>query len=273
MRHERWLCLLLVVSAASLAWAGDIQVTCEPGLKVYLDGTFVGTSNAREDGLVLTGVPEGPHTIRVEKPGFMPQGFNVVVANEPIEIRVAAFDPVLPTGAGKPPENTAPERRVGNLVVTSAPQNCTVEIDGVSQRKDAPFLDLGALAPGKHTVSFKKEGFQPISTVITMQPGAEITVRGDLKNGKVEVSHEGKGSLRVISTPEQCQVRFLGETRDKTHARLNVSHIPAGEHRMVFFCKGMELSRSVVITNGYRTIVKVSFMKGDVPFTVTYEPE
>lgn len=272
MRHERWLCLLLLLGA-SLAWAGDVQVTCEPGLRVYLDGAFVGTSNANEDGLVLTGVPEGPHTIRVEKPGFMPQGFNVTAGKEPIEIRVTAFDPVLPTGAGKPPEPAAPEKRVGNLVITSAPQNCTVEIDGVSQRKEAPFLDVGALAPGKHTVSFKKEGFQPISTVITMQPGAEITVRGDLKNGKVDVTHEGKGSLRVISTPEQCKVRFLGETRDKTHSRLNVSHIPAGEHRMVFAWKGMELSRSVLITNGYRTIVKVSFMKEDVPFIVTYEPE
>lgn len=273
MKHARWLFLLLMVGAATLLSASDIQVTCEPGLKVYLDGAFVGTSNTSEDGLVLTGVPEGPHTIRVEKPGFIPQGFNVVVANEPIEIRMAAFDPVLPTGAGKRPESAPPEKRVGNLVVTSAPQNCTVEIDGVGQRKDAPFLDVGALAPGKHTVSFKKEGFQPISTVITMQPGAELTVRGDLKNGKVDVTHEGKGSLRVISTPEQCKVRFLGETRDKTHARLNVSHIPAGEHRMVFSWRGMELSRSVLITNGYRTIVKVSFMKEDVPFIVTYEPE
>jgi hypothetical protein len=42
---------------------------------------------------------------------------------------------------------------------------------------------------------------------------------------------------------------------------------------MVFSWKGMELSRSVLITNGYRTIVKVSFMKGDVPFVVSYEPE
>lgn len=273
MRHLPLRCLALMILMAAPLVGADIQVTCEPGLKVYLDGTFVGTSNAREDGLVLTGVPEGPHTIRVEKPGFMPQGFNVVVANEPIEIRVAAFDPVLPTGAGKRPESAPPEKRVGNLVVTSAPQNCTVEVDGVSQWKDTPFLDVGALAPGKHSVKFSKEEFQPISTVITMQPGAEITVRGDLKNGKVEVTHEGKGSLRVISTPEQCQVRFLGETRDKTHARLNVSHIPAGEHRMVFSWKGMELSRSVLITNGYRTIVKVSFMKEDVPFIVTYEPE
>jgi len=75
MRHARWLTLLLIVTAATLVSAGDIQVTCEPGLRIYLDGTFVGTSSAREDGLVLTNVPEGPHTIRVEKAGFTPVNF------------------------------------------------------------------------------------------------------------------------------------------------------------------------------------------------------
>jgi hypothetical protein len=263
---------LLIVAAAPV-FAGDIQVTCEPGLKVYLDGALAGTSNAREDGLVLTGVPEGPHTIRVEKPGFMPLTFQVVVGRQPIEIPATAFDPVLPAGAGKQPVSTSLGKRVGNLVVTSAPQNCTVEIDGESQWKDAPFLDVGALAPGRHTVAFSKDGFEPVSTVITMQPGAEITVRGDLKNGKVDVVHEGKGSLRVVSTPEYCTVQILGVTRDKTTARLNVSHLPAGEHRMVVSWKGMERSANVLITNGHRTIVTVSFMKNDVPFKFAYEAE
>ncbi len=203
----------------------------------------------------------------------MPQGFQVTVAKEPIEIRVTAFDPVLPSGAGKPPESAAPEKRVGNLAITSAPQNCTVEIDGSRQWKDTPFLDVGALAPGKHTVTFSKEGFEPISAVITMQPGAEITVRGDLKNGKVDVVHEGKGSLRVISSPESCTVRFLGKTYDKTSARLNISYLPAGEHRMVFSWKGMQRTADVLITSGHRTIVTVSFMRNDVPFSFAYEPE
>jgi hypothetical protein len=77
----------------------------------------------------------------------------------------------------------------------------------------------------------------------------------------------------VISTPKYCTVRFLGKTLDKTDAILNISHIPAGVHRIVVSWKGRELSSDILIVNGQRTVVVVSFMKGDQPFVVSYEPE
>ena len=151
---------------------------------------------------------------------------------------------------------------VGNLLVTSIPQNCVVEIDGKPETKSIPLLLIEGLAAGEHPISFSKPGYDRISGVVRIQPGAEVTVRGDLKARKLETVHEGKGSLRVISTPEYCTVRFLGKAREKTRARLNLSHIPAGEHRMVVLWKGRELASNVVIIKGQRTVVMVSFMKG-----------
>ncbi len=58
-----------------ISFAGDIQVACGPALRVYLDGTFVGTSSAKDDGLFLANVSEGAHVVRVEKEGFVPQSF------------------------------------------------------------------------------------------------------------------------------------------------------------------------------------------------------
>jgi hypothetical protein len=272
MRHARWLCLLLLLSAP-LASADDIQVTCEPGLRIYLDGSLKGTSTAREDGLFLANVPEGPHTIRVEKDGFEPQVFQVQVPALPIQVKVEPFSPQASVGQVR--SSGAPEVKqpTESLLVTSAPQNCVVEIDGRSHTKDAPQLLIDGLAAGEHTISFSKPGYDRISRVIRIQPGTEVTVRGDLIAGKVEVVHEGKGSLRVISTPERCTVRILGETKDKIGPRLNVSYLPAGEHRMVVSWKGRELSTNVLIKDRQRTIVTVSFMKNDVPFMVSYEPE
>jgi hypothetical protein len=272
MRHARWLCLLLLFSA-SLASAGDIQVTCEPGLRVYLDGALKGTSNAREDGLFLARVPEGPHTIRVEKDGFEPQVVEVKVPALPIQVRLEPFVPRQPLGPGTEAGTAEVRQAAESLLVTSAPQDCIVEIDGRTHTKDAPQLLIDGLAAGEHTISFSKPGYDRISRVIRIHPGAEITIRGDLIAGKVEVVHEGKGSLRVISTPEHCTVRILGETRDKIGPRLNVSYLPAGEHRMVVSWKGRELSTDVLIKDRQRTIVTVRFAKGDVPFTVAYEPE
>jgi len=273
MRWLRWLCLLLVMSVPVLSFAGDIQVFCEPALRVYLDGKFVGTSSAKDDGLFLANAPAGAHVVRVEKDGFVPQSFEVEVLKLPIEVKVGEFSPESLTRHDGETGGATVKQPVGNLVVTSAPQDCVVEIDGKPANKNVPLLRVDGLAAGEHRVSFSKTGYDRISGVVTIQSGAEVTVRGDLKAGKVETLYEGKGSLRVISTPEHCTVRFLGMTREKTDARLNLSYIPAGEHRIVVSWKNLEVSSNIAIINGYRTVVVVSFIKGDKPFVVSYEPK
>jgi PEGA domain len=270
MKRLLWLFLIMLTLAPALSFAGDIQVGCEPGLRVYLDGKLVGTSTAKDDGLFLADVPGGLHVIRVEKDGFAPQSFQVDVKKFPIEVKVGAFSPE-PTG-GETGSGTVKQLQ-GRLLVTSAPQDCVVEIDGKAVNKSVPVLQIDGVATGEHQISFSKPGYERISAVVTIQPGAEATVRGDLKAGKVETAFEGKGSLRVISTPEHCTVRFLGVTREKIHARLNLTFIPAGEHEIAVFWKNLEVSGKITIINDYRTIVEVSFMKGDKPFVVSYEPE
>jgi hypothetical protein len=273
MKRLLWLCLVILTIVPALSFAGDIQVACEPGLRVYLDGTFVGTSSSKEDGLFLADVPGGAHVIRVEKDGFVPQSFRVEVETLPIEVKVKGFSPEPPTRHDAEISSATAKQPVGKLLVTSAPQDCIVEIDGREQNKSVPLLLIEGLAAGEHPISFSKTGYDRVSGVVRIQPGVEVTIRGDLKAGKVETVYEGHGSLRVISTPQHCMVRFLGKTSEKTGGRLNISHIPAGEHRIVVSWKNLEVSGEILIAKGYRTVVEVSFMKGDKPFVVSYEPE
>ncbi len=273
MKCLRWFCLVLLTSVPAMSFAGDIQVACEPALRVYLDGKFVGTSSAKEDGLFLAEVPEGGHVIRVERDGFVPQSFQVEVTKLPIEVKVGEFSPEPPVRHDRETSGTKVKQPVGVLLVTSAPQNCVVEIDGKTETKNTPLLRIEGLAAGEHPISFSRPGFDRIAGVVVIHPGVASAVRGDLRAGKVETIHEGEGSLRVISTPEHCTVRFLGMTTEKTHARLNLSRIPAGEHRIIVSWQGRVQSTNVLITKGHRTIVTVSFMKGDDPFVVSYEPE
>lgn len=282
MRYLRWFFLLLLTSMPAMSFAGDIQILCEPALKVYLDDKFVGTSSSKEDGLFLANVPGGAHVVRVEKDEFAPQRFQVEVQEVPIQVRVGEFSPKplaapeAQTGGAKitpSARNLKATQAPGNLIVTSAPQNCVVEVDGKPEVKSVPLLRIEDLAAGQHAISFSKPGYDRISGVVKIQPGADVTVRGDFSSGKLETINEGKGSLRVISTPEVCTVRFLGKTQVKTHLRLNISYIPAGEHRIVVMWQGRELSSNVVISNRHRTIVTVSFIKGEEPFVFSYEPE
>jgi hypothetical protein len=103
--------------------------------------------------------------------------------------------------------------------------------------------------------------------------GAEVTVRGNLTTGQIESIHEGKGELRVISKPERCTIRFRGKRWDKTRQKLNISHIPAGEHRIDAEWGGIRHSTRILIIDGQRAIVHVNFMKKEAPFTVTHEPK
>lgn len=273
MRSLRWVCFLLVMSVTATSFAGDIQVVCEPGLRVYVDGALAGTSSPKDDGLFLANLPDGTHTIRVEKDGFVPQSFRVQVSSRPVEVKVGAFVAQPPAPRDREAVSAEVKPPTGNLLVTSAPQNCVVEVDGRSEAKSTPLLLLEGLVPGEHTISFSKPGYERISGTVRIQPGVEVGVRGDLIAGKVESFQEGKGSLRVISTPKSCKVRFLGKTMDKNRAVLNLSFIPAGEYPIVAVWKNLEVSSTVVIAHGRRTVVTVSFMKGDPAFVVTSEPE
>jgi len=273
MRRACWIFVLIALGLSTTAAAGDIQIFCEPGLRLFLDGESVGTSSARDDGLYLMNVPRGKHVIRVEKDGFVPQTFQVDVARAPVEIHVEDFAPA----PAQPPEDEVVEEEVtllaGRVVVTSAPQNCVVEIDGNPETKSTPQLSVGGLEAGEHTITFRKTGYEPITGQVTIRPGSSVVIRGNLIEGKIETVHQGKGSLRVTSKPIRCTIRFRGKVVEKNHTRLNRTHIPSGEYPITVSIRGRELSTKVLIMDQQRTELEVSFMKGDEPFVVSYVPE
>jgi len=272
MKSLRWFCLLMLISVTAVSFATDIQVSCPPDLRIYLDNQFMGTSTTVQDGLFLMDVRKGTHTIRVEKDGFVPQNIQIEVSSQPIEVRVGQLSPAPSVRYLKEPEPDKVEQLFGDLVITSAPQNCVVEIDGKTETKDTPQISINDLAAGEHTISFRKPGFETISGVIRIPPGAEVTVRGNLFEGEVETIHKGRGSLKIYSKPKRCTVHFRGKREDKIHLTLNLTRIPAGEYPMVVEIKGRELSTNVLIRDEMKTVLEVSFMKGDEPFTVSYVP-
>jgi len=273
MKFLRYVLPLLLISVSVVAFAGDIQVLCEPGLRVYVDDEFVGTSSTREDGLAVVNIGPGKHVVRVEKDGFLSQSFEVDILDLPIEVKVGEFSAAPPSNAETEPAVAEVKQLVGSLVVTSVPQNCDVEIDGKAESKDEPQVVIGGLATGEHTISFSKSGYDTISSVIEVHAGAEINVRGDLKSGKVEVVHKGRGAIRVFSSPMHCTVRFMGSVKTKSRTSLKMKQLPAGEHPITVSIPGRDLSTTVLIMDKMTTVLEVSFVKGDEPFVVSYEPK
>lgn len=273
MNKARWFFLLLVLSLASLVLAGDIQVFCEPGLSIFVDGELAGVSSERDDGLYLMDLPRGKHTVTVEKSGCLAQSFEVEVLDIPLEIETVAFTPTPPLEQKERKRPTEVKRQAGSVVLSSVPQRCSVEIDGQLREKDTPQLTIGGLAAGTHKIVFSKAGYEPISGVVAIPAGVVVAVRGNLKAGKVEVAQKGEGSLRVISTPSRCTVLFRGKRWEKTSMKLNLSRVPAGEYPIVVSYRGQEHVARLLIKDGQRTIVRVDFMRGDEAISVSYLPQ
>ena len=272
MKSLCFLTTILLISAATVTFAGDIQIFCEPGLDVYLDNEFMGTSTEKQDGFFLIDVRKGARTIRVEKNGFVPNSLQVEVTDFPIEVRIGRLVPNPAASSGARPTPIPVKNPVGNLVVTSAPQNCTIEIDGRTETKETPQLWIDGLDAGDHAISFSKPGYETISGVVTIVPGAEITVRGNLFEGKIETVHEGRGSLKIYSKPKRCTIYFRGQLEEKIHTAHNISRIPAGEYPLIAEMQGRKLSKMILIKDETTTVLEVSFMKGDEPFSVSYVP-
>lgn len=135
------------------------------------------------------------------------------ISKLPVEVKVKEFSPQPPVRHAGDTSTAKVKEPAGDLLVTSAPQNCVVEIDGKTETKNPPLLRIESLAAGEHSISFSKPGYDRLTGVARVQPGAGVTVRGDLRAGKLETIHEGMGSLRVYSTPEYCTVRILGPNR------------------------------------------------------------
>lgn len=119
--------VLLLLALAGLVAAegfGRLQVTCRPGVRVYLDGEFVGLTTADEDGLFLREVAAGDHVVRVEKLGFEPVDFEVEVrAGRATEVRV---DPLTPTQTEAAPLLTPTETPAPTPPPTAVPSRTLV---------------------------------------------------------------------------------------------------------------------------------------------------
>jgi hypothetical protein len=72
-------CLSILFTMLGFLWAipvlaqsGEVRISSEPGVAVYIDETFMGLTTQQEGGKILLGFPAGDHTLKAVKPGYAP---------------------------------------------------------------------------------------------------------------------------------------------------------------------------------------------------------
>ena len=196
--HVFWMVMCLAVAAA--ATAGDVRVTCAPGLNIFVDGDFIGVSTPKYDGKYLTGLSSGEHTIMIKKVGFSTKEFTVAVGTAPLQIVVGELVPSSQTNQPETTERDAVGRRVGTIEVTSNPQECSVEIAGQIIAKHEPLMTIPRIPVGDYDIRFESSG-EVLSTTVVVRADETSRIEADILNNQVkytaDTSDDGEnGSTR-----------------------------------------------------------------------------
>jgi hypothetical protein len=126
----------------------------------------------------------------------------------------------LASGAGQEVKKAALAGKKGDLYIESSQPGAAVEIDGAAANNVTP-LTLQGFAAGDHHIVVRKGDWFGSKTV-TLNPDELL---------KVSVAMEqGKGSLKIFSTPPGASVTIDGRAAGETPLRL--ANIAAGEHAL-----------------------------------------
>ena len=177
-----------------------IQVTPREA-EVYVDGYLVGTVDDFDGFSQRLRVPAGDHLIEIHLDGYQPiskavflqpdQTYRIRHAMQPLASGEAT--PPRPTPRATPPGSGPPApnpgsrygRRVppdptqqsasptaGTLSIRVQPADAVVSIDG--ERWDGAAVNARLevqVSPGPHRIEVQRDGYQPFTTTVTVQPG------------------------------------------------------------------------------------------------------
>jgi PEGA domain len=141
---------LSLTSAGTPAQPPTLQVSSEPAdASVSVNGQYLGRTPFSADNL-----PAGTDTITVSKFGYLPYTTSATLVNGAITVINATL----------PAEN-------GALSITTDPSGAVISIDGKNSSTISP-ATITDLAPGNHTVTVTKEGYNPSEQQVTIAAGS-----------------------------------------------------------------------------------------------------
>jgi hypothetical protein len=187
MQSVRLIWLFVLLGAVGVARAGDLRVTCPPGLEILVDGAPAGVCDTTENGKVLRDLDNGLHTLRFEKSGFLPAEYSAVVGPTTRQVAIGMLLPrTTPDDGGDttPAEAAAP---VGSIEVTSEPMDCTIKIEDVWAAKKESLLTIPGVPAGEHVLWAERFG-EILKTDVFVSPGEPLRVNADFIRKRIEIA-------------------------------------------------------------------------------------
>jgi hypothetical protein len=174
--------LLCIIPSFAIGATGDLQVTCEPDVKIYIDNEYKGITNEFEDGLAIE-LSSGKHTLKAVKKGYEPfiKEFTIQeYKGTKIEV---TFKEVSENIYQISPESGETSAQVGTIELRSIPMGAIVYIDG-EKKQGKTDMGIKGVKAGQHKILFQK-GENNLSGVFKLEPSNILKLKADFKEGKI----------------------------------------------------------------------------------------
>ncbi len=186
------LLLGLLIPAAALAQSGDIQITSEPRVRIFIDDEFMGVTNETDNGLFVEGLSPGPHILEAIKSGHPPFVQEVSVPDGSVmEVKLDFRGPEQkeprPAPLAQPPRTD-----VATFILSSEPLGAKVYING--QYKGDADIVVENVSAGRHRILFQ-QGKRRVSGTYSLRPGETMKLRASFKRQEILDITEQKKTL------------------------------------------------------------------------------
>jgi hypothetical protein len=190
--------------------SGTITVRSSPGgARVYIDGTYYGTTPVQAGSPLSQAVGAGRHRVSVERDGYATYSTTIdVVSGQASDVQATLTS----------------DRADGAIQVSTNPSGATVTLDhSVSLTAPATFPNV---APGVHTIVATLDGYGEVSGTIQVNPGQTAQASLTLRPASTSV-----GAVRVQSIPPAANIYLDGVYRGSTP--MTIGSLAAGDHTVL----------------------------------------
>jgi len=217
--------IILILPIKAIAGTGDVQVLCEPGVAIFVDGKYWGVTTADEAGLFIEGLSPGAHSIKAEKRGFQTYADTVIVRNfetTPIKVSFRELKEKIERLA---PEEENTVAKVGIVELRSAPFGAEVYVDGMTKGKCD--IKISNVNIGEHRIKFVWNG-KVLEDRFIINEGEKLKLKAHFKKSKIinvseiekkeKAEKERKEELARQAEKEREKAKKIADERLKAKA-------------------------------------------------------
>lgn len=225
--------LFLIAGLSAFSQNAYIEIDSDPGIKIYLDGKYVGITKAETPALIITGVKPGSHIIKAVLEGFQPQEKTVVLApGQVLPHILSPFEARIRIRQEGITESQTLELRTGNLKIQSLPISIKISIPGLVSNSDKTNDEWYAddVPIGSYTATFEWQG-RSMEERILIQENKLTHIFVNMVDRKIEYRSgvSSRSSVFIESIPP-AYVSVNQHGGGNTPIRLD--GIPEGHHEI-----------------------------------------